>query len=318
MKYLDISDNDNTTELKSLLKKSFSSANINFLIGSGCSSEDIAMYGTIEKKIDEMTDEELKKQKIKEFKQAVINPHQDLSKLCALKSVKQYKKFLQSLSCVLEKRENSVSLRKANIFTTNYDLFIEEASNDIPIILNDGFERKPNLLNKFKYSTNAFFNRTYNNGRLYNYNAEIPTINLLKIHGSLSWKKENEDIVFSNEISEQFIGIMPNNNKHEETLTKECIYDLLRLYSNELDKENTILVSVGFSFEDSHIMKLTQRGLKNSTLGLFIVCCDSDAKKQYELKFKNFNNVILIYDSKSLKFGFEQFTSIFSGIVKGI
>ena len=44
------------------------------------------------------------------------------------------------------------------------------------------------------------------------------------------------------------------------------------MYSNELEKENTALFALGFSFADEHIQEITLRSANsNPTLGVFIV-----------------------------------------------
>ena len=48
-------------------------------------------------------------------------------------------------------------LKQVNVFTTNYDVFIEDAlENFDSVSLNDGFDRKPSLTGNFKFSTNCF------------------------------------------------------------------------------------------------------------------------------------------------------------------
>ncbi len=68
-------------------------------------------------------------------------------------------------------------------------------------------------------------------------------------------------------------------------------YDLLRIYANELDKENTLLVAFGFSFQDEHIRDITVRALKNPTLRLVVFAYDSSAEKSLTKLFKGYSNV---------------------------
>ena len=41
-------------------------------------------------------------------------------------------------------------------------------------------------------SISNFFNVLYSTGNLYNYQVEIPAINLIKLHGSLNWETKDE------------------------------------------------------------------------------------------------------------------------------
>ena len=59
-----------------------------------------------------------------------------------------------------------------------------------------------------------------------------------------------------------FYMILPKKDKFKETLLNRVYYDMLRIYANELDKENTLLITNGFSFDDEHILDITKRALK--------------------------------------------------------
>lgn len=88
---------------------------------------------------------------------------------------------------------------------------------------------------------------------------------------------------------------MPRKEKFKETVLENIYYDLLRTYSNELDKEGTLLIAFGFSFGDEHIELLTKKALRNTTLKLLIFSYNDKSIKSYEDKFKDFSNVEIIY-----------------------
>ncbi len=113
-------------------------------------------------------------------------------------ALSNYKDYLAIVETILLERRTNILPKQATIVTTNYDLFVEKASLSYSTLkLNDGFSRVPSLDGRMEYSTRTFFNTTYNTGNLYNYKVEIPCINLLKLHGSLSWKKAKDEILFS-------------------------------------------------------------------------------------------------------------------------
>ncbi|MDZ6117698.1 SIR2 family protein [Klebsiella pneumoniae] len=87
-------------------------------------------------------------------------------------------------------------MRRANIFTTNYDLFLEKASdlllkNNTGFIFNDGGRG----LHTRHLNISNFHTSTWHQGTNDLYKFEIPTINLIKMHGSISWNKVNEDTI---------------------------------------------------------------------------------------------------------------------------
>lgn len=304
----------NKTNFLANFKKQLSSTNVNFLIGAGCTTPSISILGNKEEEINSETDENKKQQLINDFKKTIIAPHRNLGEGNTKKNIETYKQFLLFMNRFLSERDNNILPRKVNIFTTNYDLFIEESCKNINIVLNDGFDRrKPMLSNKFKYSRELFFNRMYTERDLYSYTHEIPIVNLIKLHGSLSWEKskdENEDIIFKNNLNEDFLAIMPTNDKYSDTVLSRLFYDMLRFYSNELNKENTILISMGFSFNDKHILNITKRILlTNPTLILIIFCFDVKAKNSFEKIFSELPNVWLVHNGNE-KFIFEKMINI--------
>lgn len=341
---------DKQKEILELLRKYIQSGNINFLIGAGASNPaiptlEIKNNANIEEELEKLLKEknyneyykelykflsniqnknnilltqtkDALKNKVKE----VINNLEYEKKLQEIQNLKttyrSYVNFLKNLQLFLVRRSNNILAKRINIFTTNYDLFLEKASEGVfHLNFNDGFSRVCGLTSQFEFSTHNFFKTTSDSGKFYNYKTEIPTINFIKLHGSLSWKKirsvSNEKIVFTNEIREDIINkedieiikeynekfslIVPNKDKFRETLLNQIYYDLLRIYSNELDKENTVLFAFGFSFADEHIRQITKRALKNSTLQLIIFSYGNNIEKYKS--FNKYQNVRIIKPS---------------------
>ena len=67
------------------------------------------------------------------------------------------------------------------------------------------------------------------------------------------------------------------------------------MYSNALERENTLLFVMGFSFADEHILSITQRALKtNPTLLVVIYAYDKDAYDSYKSMFSETPNVKIL------------------------
>lgn len=65
----------------------------------------------------------------------------------------------------------------------------------------------------------------------------------------------------------KLVLVSPTKRKFEETLIDRNYYEMLRMMSNELEKENALLCVVGFSFADEHIREIVARSLvQNPTL----------------------------------------------------
>jgi hypothetical protein len=184
-----------------LLLKTLQSGNINLLVGSGASRPAIKTAGNIEKEIDDLFKAEKPQEANRKIYELLIDvqlpnncliaksaplpledeSYADYQERCkAFEETKQnYAELIRILERILIQRKSSLLPKQVNIFTTNYDLFVENAADQCPAIkLNDGFARTPNLQSRYAYSAQVFFNSTFNNGNLYNYKVEIPNINL--------------------------------------------------------------------------------------------------------------------------------------------
>jgi hypothetical protein len=116
------------------------------------------------------------------------------------------------------------------------------------------------------------------------------------------------------DFNKQFSIVLPTKEKFRDTVINQTYYELLRIFSNELDKENTLLIAEGFSFSDEHILQLTKRALKNPTLLLVVFCYSSEDHIKNELKFKDFDNVLTIF-SENKKISFTEFTKFMRQII---
>lgn len=329
-------------ELLVNIQKAVGSASLNFLIGSGCSSPALKVLGNIEKDIHDKIAAN-KQEEAEKLMFDFIGPFLDSTNAllentkdeATTTTIENYQQFITVISKILYERKSNILHKQATVFTTNYDLFIEKASDqfETALILNDGFKRTPSLSNSFKFSIGEFFNTVCNTGSLYNYQVQVPMINLIKLHGSLNWGIENGSIINSlecikkanelrstdeecnvAEFNDLFSIILPKKEKFKETILNQIYYDLLRIYANELDKENTLLIAEGFSFADEHILEITKRALKNPTLKLIIFCFRKDDMTSYENIFQENNNVDIVLSEKDT-IGFKEFGAFLMGIL---
>lgn len=324
---------------KDYFTRIFQSSNVNFILGAGASNPAIIVAGNIEDEIQNLYNEgKIEEAKRKEYDfilQVQIPTNSliytgDIPRPPPISSVlTHYQKFFENIGKMLERRRNNLLPKKVNIFTTNYDLFIEKAALSYKnIILNDGFKVKSSL-SEYEYDTRSFSRVSYETSSLYDYKVEIPSINLIKMHGSMSWKISNpkslnEKLVYEveqkilpqgkdlpiaqiEEELEKYHLIFPKKEKFKTVLLNHTYYDLMRIYSNELDKEQTTLIAFGFSFLDEHIQELTKRALRNSTLKLVIFAYSNNGKISLEKIFDRYNNVDIVYGLGDEKLDFERF-----------
>lgn len=103
--------------------------------------------------------------------------------------------------------------------------------------------------------------------------------------------------------------VNPTKRKFQQTVIDQKYYDLLRIYANELERENTLLFVMGFSFADEHIRDLTIRvANSNPTLMIYVFAHTNMAKvilERYldiEKNVKN-KNITIVPPSQTEKDG---------------
>lgn len=157
-----------------------------------------------------------------------------------------------------------------NVFTTNYDLYNETALDTLGFMYNNGF---------LGSAKRVFNPNSYNYVVVENLNLSRDVwksvsnfINLYKIHGSINWIKETDDITDTPRILEkdieliksrkQFDSLMIYPTPQKDRTTLMIPYsDLFRIMQNSLLKKNSILITMGYSFNDEHINRILLNAL---------------------------------------------------------
>jgi hypothetical protein len=152
------------------------------------------------------------------------------------------------------------------------------------------------------------------------------------MHGSVTWctSEDGEDkIVFSHSLDhldeqlleateddfyngyKKILVVNPGVSKHNVSVLNLYYYELLRMYSSELEKENATLFTAGFSMNDKHIKEITLRAAKaNPTLRIFI-CCSQNTEEEMKPRMEIIshpNIQILTPESPSEEFTLDCFT----------
>ena len=318
------------------IKEIIQSGHLNFLIGSGCSRNYLSVLGDIENRMNEDKDKEIAQKEyynlIKKSK-SVLNKNfeSNSEKLNELSKTKEtYDAFFSFWSEIISKRSLPLVSKQLNIFTTNFDMFMEDACERLSIPYNDGFSGriKPTFdvanFNKIQKYKSLQFDNT----------SDIPLFNIIKLHGSISWlkNKESKEIVYSDgshisndldtKTGKEFVDgyekiavINPNAEKHFETVMDINYAAMLRKFVLELEKENSILMIFGFSMNDVHIRDLLYSAMKsNPTLIVLYFSYDQYDEKNDPLKKREYSNLHIISPKKKFSFNesIEYFVKIFN------
>lgn len=372
-------------DCKSILKNLFSGCRVNFLFGAGFSAN---LLGTL--KNNEVIFEALQRhhansddvRQKKTILSAFLywsfftNCIEPIASRTATDdaSLASYKEFGDIVYRIFTERGNPALDRQFNIFTTNYDPIIELIFDHSPCICNDGFEGR--IIPQF--STDNYSKTYYRQAVFSNRKAEIPSVNLLKLHGSVTWcvntvenrieyqeyktqirnfsekykslfdeniekikdyfkttnldnaeeqidsffmddffnsllVKEKDYEAFINDYKTSFLIVNPTKEKFSDTLLNKNYYELLRIFSNELEKENSLLVANGFSFRDEHILDLVKRSMVNPSLKILIFVYEESTINDLQKLFgvpKNNNITYIALEGEKLSLDyFNQFLS---------
>lgn len=311
-------------------------AHLNFLLGAGASADLLKPLGDVEDWLTQLSRDETAPKAIVDrvrasvyayFFEGVIAPNSLIMSeaMEADTLLTSYRGFLRTLNTLLVRRRSSILDKQVNLFTTNVDVALEVAAEELQLELNDGFSGRYLPL----FSTSNFGNVKSRRSLQYDNLSEVPTFNLLKLHGSISWKtrtigvgaepktaitfdadRQRIDSVEANLIAatdalyeikktskmqgilqgatepdaeetkalsefmskyEELAIVNPNKDKFSVTVLNQNYYDLLRLFSNSLEKENSVLFVVGFSCRDEHIRELIIRAARtNPTLQIIV------------------------------------------------
>lgn len=212
-----------------------------------------------------------------------------------------YKDFYRKLSL------RDSNLPKPNIFTTNYDLYSERAMDELGITYTNGFS--------------GFIER-YFNPSIFNYalaeqmdissfkwNIIDSFIYLFKIHGSVNWievehsdklfkikELQNSDFTFLK--SQKNLMIYPSPIKQNASLGTPYS-DLFREFQKRIAQNQSVLVTMGYSFADEHINNLIYQALTIPTFRLVVFSdIGSHVDKNFIVERKNIEKLRNLNDPR--------------------
>ena len=141
---------------------------------------------------------------------------------------------------------------KIDIVTTNYDRTLEYAISRLGYDCTDGFTgRQLSKLNESNFQIKK-------------------QINLMKVHGSLSWFQfKSDEPFFLSNIDKQLMDqlkplmILPSNRKYQDAFEEP--YRTIITKSDKVINEAKNFLVIGFGFNDEHITPKLENKIKNGT-----------------------------------------------------
>ena len=207
------------------------------------------------------------------------------------------------------------------IFTTNYDLLFEKAASTSRIEIRNGFT---GISHRY-FNIEDFENVKGTIGTSLRFQPlREPSINLVKLHGSISWFNDNSNIIekFDDDNNNQHCMILPRRSKVFETL--ETPYDqIFRYSSNVIGRKCKYLATLGYSYRDQHINQtLLLPKLKNGSISIFALLKEETEELQEFKQYPNFNFLVNLkhkirsgeISEESNLWDFKEFIKIFENL----
>lgn len=192
------------------LRKTLESTNINFLLGAGCSMPAFKTLGNLEELRVELDRKRNTLGKDGEVIYRLIEAEIDRRFFMGsiYRNVKYvtgrrdgteedirqtrdaYKDFCTQAIQTVANRESVDKPKQVTFFTSNYDLCMDLALDEAGIPTNSAYRGRFSRV----VTQQTFGNRVFSNGIGLGYRTEIPSANLVKIHGCASWRYDGDQL----------------------------------------------------------------------------------------------------------------------------
>lgn len=199
--------------------------------------------------------------------------------------------------------KRKVTLPRAKIFTLNYDTLFEQASR----------KRNFTVIDGFSFSFPRHFS-----GRNYDYDIVLRdksrvkeednfitrVFHLYKPHGSVDWERSEDGTIKQSETVKEALMIYPKDSKYENSY-EQPFFEMMSRFHQNLRKENVLLICIGFSFSDKHIVTAIMEALtQNPSFQLMVVNkgIDSSESSKWLIELSKKHSSIVLVDEKFIDF----------------
>ncbi|EPI27199.1 SIR2 family protein [Enterococcus faecalis] len=214
-------------------------------------------------------------EKFKESKDKILQLIKENTTYDFKSDIMNHGRFLKVLSKKIKKPN------KLNIITTNYDTLFEDAGEQLNFTFIDGFTFSSTpTFDSDMFEWNLIKDIPNVKTKELEYKSNV--VNLLKIHGSLTWERSRSEkniIRKPKQTVNNPIMIFPSSNKYAQSY-EEPYFELFTKFQELLKRQNTLLITVGFSFADNHISKMITGAIKNNP-GLGVLICDHNIDQNH-------------------------------------
>ena len=231
----------------------------------------------------------------------------DLPKAGSEEPLRNHRKFIKKVLT------RPLNLRRANLFTLNYDTLIEQAGDAEGSVLVDGFVGTlRRVFRPESYDIDFYFPAQTTEGRVHRFDRAL---HLYKLHGSITWHRcepdwENPFGLFATFYNQDCLTddvlIYPSPLKYGQTLGMPYS-ELFRRFGNAIAQPQSALFVIGYGFGDDHVNALIRQALAIPSFTLVVV--DPDPKSEFISELEKLEDE-RVWIVKGLELGtFDRFVS---------
>lgn len=168
-----------------------------------------------------------------------------------------HKQFLEKL---LQRKQTNPRVK---VFTLNYDLLFEYAANEVNAIVIDGFSFTMPRTFSGRYFDYDIVQRE--GSKLQEEDNFIQRVfHLHKLHGSVNWKRNDDKKVVIADNPHNPLMVYPREAKYEDSYEQPYFEMMARFQRNLRLNNDTILICIGYSFNDKHINAAIEEALNQN------------------------------------------------------
>lgn len=178
-----------------------------------------------------------------------------------------------------------LNLRRANLFTLNYDTLLEQAGDGEGAVLVDGFVGAlKRIFRPECYDLDFYFPAQTTEGRVHRFDRAL---HLYKLHGSITWHRATPDwenpyglyaTLYNQQEPEDDVMIYPSPLKYGQALGLPYS-ELFRRFGSAIAQPQSALFAMGYGFGDDHVNALIRQALAIPSFTLVVV--NPEAKSDF-------------------------------------
>jgi hypothetical protein len=203
-----------------------------------------------------------------------------------------HKEFLEKVT------KRKVTAPRVKVFTLNYDTLFEQAARKSNYTIIDGFSFSiPRTFSGRNFDYDIVSRNTSRVKEEDNFIKKV--FHLYKPHGSVDWEKDtNTNEIYQRAEVSNPLMIFPKDSKYESSY-EQPYFEMMSRFQQNLRNENVLLICIGFSFNDKHIVTAIIEALEqNPSFQLMVVNKGidqvSDSFESFFIAAQKYNNISLV------------------------